>query len=179
MEKLNISNKKIYNNILYRIPTDLILNTLTYLDIHTLCNISKTCKELHIISTDDYVWSNYALKYNIKDKNIKKMIKNKFEEFKRKIQLERTIINRNINLVTSSIYKYNYIIKDIYIKNKFIIDQSIILNKNYSIKYINKDSKNYKIIKKFGDMLEDLIKKKIFTNGIYKDTYNLYRLIQV
>ena len=178
MEKLKMYSNQNYNIVL-NMPNDLLINSFTFLDITDINSVCLTCKEFNNIGSIDYIWSNYLLKYNIviyksnENINFKKIIIDKINENIKRKKEKRKELNGNILNITNNIFKYNVIFKNIYMKNKTIID-----NKNYK-KNIDYGKINYLTITKFGNILEDLIKRKILTVDIFIDTHNIYNMIKL
>jgi hypothetical protein len=175
MEKLKMYSNQNYDIVL-NMPTDLLINSFAFLDITDINYLCLTCKEFNNIGSVNYIWSNYLLKYNIvidksnENINFKKIITDKINENIKRKKEKRKELNENILNITNNIFKYNVIFKNIYMKNKTIIDNK---------KNIDYGKINYLTITKFGNILEDLIKRKILTVDIFVDTLNIYNMIKL
>ena len=161
-------NKKYSNNTTIfnfnNLPEDIHIYIIKFLNIKEICSLSCSGKEINHVTEHNMVWLEYIKKYNVNLSNYnvkysyKYIIASIISTIKQNINNRRKENNDRLVYITSNIYRFNYIIKQIYNQNKY---------KKQKCKF-NDELTN------FISKLLPYINNKMLTSDIYINTLDYY-----
>ena len=122
------NNKCLYNTSkmnFNNITDDIHIYIMNFLVLKEICVMASVNKTMNNIAECNLVWKYYIDKYNINlldydiKYNYKYIISNIISNIKQNINNRKEENNNKLIYITSNIYRFNYIIKKIYIQNKY------------------------------------------------------------
>jgi hypothetical protein len=156
------NNTNIFNFI--NLPEDIHIYITKFLNIKEICALSCSGKEINSITEHNLVWLEYIKKYNVNlsnydiNCNYKYIITSIIGNIQKNINDRRKDNNERLIYITSNIYRFNYIIKQIYNKNKY---------KKQKYKFNDE-------LMVFISKLLPYINNKMLTSDIYINTLDYY-----
>ena len=161
-------NKKYSNNTTIfnfnNLSEDIHIYIIKFLNIKEICSLSCSGKEINRITECDSVWFEYIKKHNVNlsnydiNCNYKYIITSIIDNIQKSINDRKKDNNERLIYITSNIYRFNYIIKQIYNKNKY---------KKQKYKFNDE-------LMVFISKLLPYINNKMLTSDIYINTLDYY-----
>jgi hypothetical protein len=162
-----INNKCLYNSNIFNfnnLPDDIYIYIINFLNIKEICTLSCSNKEINNVTEYNSIWLYYIKKYNVNlsnydvKYNYKYIISSIIGNIQQSINDRKKENNERLIYITSNIYRFNYIIKQIYNQNRY---------KKQKCQFNNE-------LTLFISKLLPYINNNILTSNIYINTLDYY-----